>query len=130
MNEATNKDGLGTRFVLGGLLIISGVAISLSQLGLLPTIDIGRAWPIFLIIIGLARIGATLASRRQHGWALLLVGDWLLLNTMSDWTYVQASLPFLIVGFGALMVYRAMSDRRPAQRVADKSEFKESLNVG
>ncbi len=130
MSEDTNQKGLGTGFVTGTLLIAGGVVISLSQLGLFPTVDVGRIWPMFLILIGLARIGTTLGARRQHGWALLLVGDWLLLNTMSNWIYVQASLPFLIVGFGSLMVYRALSDRRPAQRTNGDSEFKESLNVG
>jgi hypothetical protein len=130
MNLATSNKGLGTRFVLGGLLIIGGVVISLSQLGLFPPIDVGRIWPMFLVLIGLARIGTTLGARRQHGWALLLVGDWLLLNTMSNWIYMQASLPFLIVGFGVLMVSRALSGRCPAQHANGESEFKESLNVG
>ena len=49
-------------------------------------------------------------ERHQQGWGLLLAGDWLLANTMTNWTYVQFSVPLLLAGLSLMTIIRGLRD--------------------
>jgi hypothetical protein len=85
----------------------------MQQLGLLRLVDLGRAWPLAVIVLALAALGATIKERRQRGWGLLMIGDWLLANTMTDWAYVQISVPLLLAGVGLFTIIRGLRDHVP-----------------
>ena len=47
---------------------------------------------------------------------LLLLGDWLFANTMTNWAYAQISWPIILTGAGALMIIRAIGRRDELDR--------------
>jgi hypothetical protein len=106
-----NTQELSTgRFLAGGALIAGGALLTAQTFGLLRFVDLGRSWPLFVIVLAFVRIGTTLRDRRQQGWSLLLAGDLLLANTMTDWMYVQYSAPMLLAGLGLVIIIRGLRD--------------------
>jgi hypothetical protein len=112
MNAEINDRSV-TGFVSGGALVLGGAVLTMQQLGLLRLVDLGRAWPLAVIVLALAALGATIKERRQRGWGLLMIGDWLLANTMTDWAYVQISVPLLLAGVGLFTIIRGLRDHVP-----------------
>jgi hypothetical protein len=107
-----NTQELSTgRFLAGGAVLAGGALLTAQTFGLLNFVDLGRSWPLFVIVLAFVRIGTTLKDRRQQGWGLLLAGDWLLANTMTDWTYVQYSAPMLLAGLGLMTIIRGLRDQ-------------------
>jgi hypothetical protein len=94
----------------GGALVTAGVLLMRQSVGLVHVVDLAHGWPVFVIVLAFAQLGATLKDRRQQGWGLLLAGDWLLANTMTDWAYVQFSVPVLLAGLGFLTIIRGLRD--------------------
>jgi len=50
------------------------------------------------------------------GGLLLLLGDWLFANTMTNWAYAQITWPIILTGVGALMIFRAIGNRDESAR--------------
>jgi hypothetical protein len=94
----------------GGALVTAGVLLMRQSVGLVHVVDLAHGWPVFVIVLAFAQLAATLKDRRQQGWGLLLAGDWLLANTMTDWAYVQFSVPALLAGLGFLTIIRGLRD--------------------
>jgi hypothetical protein len=115
------KKHYGARFIAGIAMIMTGGLLLLQQAGYLHAINLGRSWPLILIAFALVQLGTSLNKSRQSGWGLLLLGDWLFANTMTDWAYTQIALPILLAGFGAAMMLRAMR-RGNAQASAPPGE--------
>lgn len=110
------KKTFGTRFVAGSALMVTGGLLLLQQAGYLHMIDIARGWPILLIAFGIVQLGASIKESRQRGWGLLLVGDWLFANTMTNWAYAQLTWPIILTGVGALLIIRAIGSRDKSTR--------------
>jgi hypothetical protein len=102
----------GTRVATGAALMLGGGLLALQQLGYLHAVALSHSWPIIVIVLALMQIGSSLQAPRQRGWTLLLFGDWLLANTMTDWSYAQFTWPILLAGVGAVMILRAIEQRR------------------
>jgi hypothetical protein len=102
------KDRFGTRFIAGIGLMITGGLLLVQQAGFLHAVDLGRSWPLVLIAFAIMQLTTSLKQSRQRGWGLLVLGDWLFANTMTDWQYAQYSWPILLTGLGAVMVFRAL----------------------
>jgi cell wall-active antibiotic response 4TMS protein YvqF len=111
-----------TRLLTGGALIAAGALVALRAVGLLHFLDLARSWPLFVIVLAFVKIGATLRERHQQGWGLLLAGDWLLANAMTDWAYVQFSVPMLLAGFGLVTIIRGLRDRDHS-RMSDENSY-------
>jgi hypothetical protein len=105
------KKPFGTRFIAGGALMVTGGLLLAQQAGYLHAIEIARGWPIILIAFAIAQLGASIHESRQRGWGLLLLGDWLFANTMTNWAYAEVSWPIILTGAGALMIIRAFGRR-------------------
>jgi hypothetical protein len=103
----------GTRIVSGGALIIAGALLTAQQAGYLQSIALNRSWPLIIVLAALVQLARTMNAPRQRGWALLLMGDWLFANSMTDWTYAQFTWPILLAGVGTAMIVRAVSQRHP-----------------
>jgi hypothetical protein len=106
----------GTRVATGAALIFAGGLLALQQMGYLHAVALSHSWPIIVIVLALVQIGSSLNAPRQRGWSLLLFGDWLFANTMTDWTYAQFTWPILLAGVGAVMIFRAIEQRRTGDR--------------
>jgi hypothetical protein len=109
MNARLNN--LSTASLLTGIgLVTAGALLTRQSAGLLHSVDVAHSWPLFIIVLAFAQMVATLKERHQQGWGLLLAGDWLLANTMTDWAYVQFSVPVLLAGLGLMTIIRGLRD--------------------
>jgi hypothetical protein len=106
------RNPFGTKIAAGSALIIAGGLLALQQMGYLHAVALSHSWPIIVIMLALVQIGGSLNAPRQRGWSLLLFGDWLFANTMTDWAYAQFTWPVLLAGIGAVMILRAIEQRR------------------
>jgi hypothetical protein len=102
----------GLSIASGAALVFAGGLLALQQMGYLHALALSHSWPIVIIVLALFQIGSSLKSPRQRGWSLLLFGDWLFANTMTDWAYAQFTWPILLAGVGAVMIFRAIEQRR------------------
>jgi hypothetical protein len=96
--ESQAKMQVGTRLIAGTILVISGGALALGNSGLIDFVELQRSWPVVLIALALAQLAVTMRSPRLRGWGLLLLGDWLFMNTMTDWAYLRFTWPLLLAG--------------------------------
>jgi hypothetical protein len=100
-----------TASVLTGIaLVTAAVLLTRQSAGLLHSVDFAHGWPLFVIVLAFVQLVATLNELHQQGWGLLLAGDWLLANTMTDWAYVQISVPVLLAGLGLMTIVRGLRD--------------------
>ena len=70
------------KFVIGVCLVLVGVVLALDQLGLLYANHLLRFWPAALIIIGLVMLQRREGQSALRALVLIVVGGWLLLNTL------------------------------------------------
>jgi hypothetical protein len=108
--KARIKDPSTVSLLTGVALVTAGVLLTRQSVGLLHSVDLAHSWPLFVIVLAFVQMVATLKERRQQGWGLLLAGDWLLANTMTDWAYVQFSVPVLLAGLGLTTIIRGLRD--------------------
>ena len=80
--------------------------------GLLKAVDLQRSWPVVLIALALAQLAMTMRSPRLKGWGLLLLGDWFLVNTMTDWAYLHFAFPLLVAGVDYWIIAGGMNRNR------------------
>ncbi len=114
------KRHFGVRFIAGVAMVMTGGLLLLQQAGYLHAINLGRSWPLILIAFAIVQLGTTMNKSRQRGWGLLLLGDWLFANTMTDWAYAQITWAILLTSLGAAMIVRAM---RRGSRTARENYF-------
>ena len=106
-----SKRRIGATVMAGAALMATGALLLIQQVGFLNSISVSRGWPIILIILAMVQLAATMRDARQTGWGLLLIGDCLYANTMTDWAYAQITWPILLTLVGALMVFRSGAKR-------------------
>jgi uncharacterized membrane protein HdeD (DUF308 family) len=104
------KDPFTGSLLTGIALVTAGVLLTRQPAGLLHSVDLAHSWPLIVIVLAFVQLVATLKERHQQGWGLLLAGDWLLANTMTDWAYVQFSVPALLAGLGLMTIIRGLRD--------------------
>jgi hypothetical protein len=108
--NARLKDHSTGSLLTGIALVTAGALLTRQNVGLLHSVDLSHSWPLFVIVLAFVQLAATLKERHQRGWGLLLAGDWLLANTMTDWAYVQFSVPVLLAGLGLMTIIRGLRD--------------------
>jgi hypothetical protein len=64
------------------------------------------------------------------GLLLLLLGDSLFANTMTNWAYAQLTWPIILTGAGALLIFRAIGRRGESDRRDELSHDVERANQG
>jgi hypothetical protein len=104
------KDPSTVSLLIGVGLVTAGALLSRQPAGLLHSVDLAHSWPLFVIVLAFVQMVVTLKEPRQQGWGLLLAGDWLLANTMTDWAYIQFSVPVLLAGLGLMTIIRGLRD--------------------
>lgn len=98
----------------GGLIILVGTALLLDNLGLVQGRALWRWWPLFLVVMGLAKLGVGgSASGRIWGAFLVVVGGFFLSGNLGWTPYsLRRAWPLLIIGLGVVFLLRALE--RPA----------------
>jgi uncharacterized membrane protein HdeD (DUF308 family) len=100
-----------TASLMTGVALVTAGALLMRQGVELPhSVDLVQIWPVFVIVLAFAQMVATVKERHQQGWGLLLAGDWLLANTMTNWAYVEFSVPVLLAGLGLMTIIRGLRD--------------------
>jgi predicted membrane protein len=101
------------RLVLGGTVMVLGLALALDNFGLLHVRVVFRLWPMVLIAIGLTRLQQSVRyGGRPEGHVLTLVGVGLLLMNFGLLGFRQA-LAFLLLTVGGVIVFRAWRGANP-----------------
>src|SRR5258708_32110761 len=91
--ESQAKMRTGTRLIAGTILVLAGGALALGNSGLFMTVELQRSGPLALIAMGLPELVVTMRSPRLSGFGLLLLGDWLFMNTLTHCAYKQLAWP-------------------------------------
>ena len=97
--------------VLGICVILFGLALTLDQLNVPHAAFLVKLWPAILIALGAVKL-------RQHegfsggGFALVLIGAFLLVDQFSPDGLMDAFWPLLLVGLGILLVMKSLRQRR------------------
>jgi hypothetical protein len=107
--ESHAKMPAGIRLIAGTIMVIAGGALAFGNSGLFNAVELQRSWPVVLIALALAQLALTMRSPRLRGWGLLLLGDWLLMNTMTDWAYLRLAWPLLLAGVDYWIIVGGMS---------------------
>jgi hypothetical protein len=106
------------RGLMAGLLMIAvGLLFLGERLDWLRSDLAWSWWPGILVVMGLARLGwAQDREQRKGGLVLLLMGGWLLVNTLELFDlHWGSSWPLLLIGFGLIWTWEAIAgagDRR------------------
>jgi cell wall-active antibiotic response 4TMS protein YvqF len=90
----------------GVVLILGGVALTLAKLDLLRVTGLSSFWPLLVVALGVAQLFGLRGRRRRRGGAfLVLVGIWLLVNTLGLFgLFWNDSWPVLIVELAILRI--------------------------
>ncbi len=104
----------GSGIVIGGIIVLVGLALLLDNMGIVQFHDLWRYWPVFLIVYGVSRILSCRAvSSLIWGGAIALIGAFLLLDNLDiiafNFSYIW---PLLIIAFGLSLLVRALDRRR------------------
>jgi hypothetical protein len=105
-----SNDPFTAALLIGVALVTAGALLLRQSVDLAHSIDLARSWPLFVIVLAFAQMVATIKERHQQGWGLLLAGNWLLANTMTNWAYIQISVPVLLGGLGLTTIIRGLRD--------------------
>ena len=99
------------------------VTFVLGALFLADSADLLRAdsalsfWPVAVIALGLVVVLQPDTGNRLVGAVLLIAGVWLLLNAVDVWSYrFWQTWPYLLIVFGAWMIYRTYQMRERERR--------------
>ena len=94
-----------SQITTGLLLIALGLILLAHRLALLPQMDLHRLWPVFLLILGAARVYAPGEDGRRGGGAwMIFLGILFLLHTYSVFRLSQ-SWPLFIVAGGVSILF-------------------------
>lgn len=103
-----SNDPFTTSLLIGVALVTAGVLLMRPSLDFANSVDLVQSWPLFIVVLAFAQMVATIKQRHQQGWGLLLAGNWLLANTMTNWAYIQFSVPVLLAGLGLATIIREL----------------------
>ena len=103
-----SDDPFTSSLLIGVALITAGVLLLRPSLDFADSVDLVQSWPLFIVVLAFAQMVATIRQRHQQGWGLLLAGNWLLANTMTNWAYIQFTVPVLLAGLGLATIIREL----------------------
>lgn len=101
------------RFAFGVAAIVIGFLFLGDNLEWFEIDPIVDWWPLVLVLFGLVKL---LSGEVAWGLVLTLGGSWILLNTLSflRLDFWDVAFPLAFIGFGALLVVRALRGTTPA----------------
>lgn len=121
-NEDTTMPGSRNpvaQVVIGLSVLAIGVAVLMTNMGLVELPSIGLYWPVLLILFGLGKMLAARAvnERVSYGF-LILIGLALQLNRLGyDVFHFRTLWPLVLMVVGGAVLYQALSGRRRIETV-------------
>ena len=104
------SDPFTTTLLFGVALVTAAVLLMLPSVDFANSVNLVQSWPLLIVVLAFAQMVATIKERHQQGWGLLLAGNWLLANTMTNWAYIQFTVPVLLGGLGLMTIIRGLRD--------------------
>jgi predicted membrane protein len=115
------------RLMLGGIVMVLGLALALDNFGLFHVRSIFRLWPVILVVLGLTRLQQSVRhGGRPEGHVMTAIGVGLLLTNFGVLSFRQA-LAFFLLLVGAVIVLRAWRGIGPSS--ADALALESSQRV-
>ena len=104
-----------TQLVWGGVLLLLGAAILLSNLHVLPLGSVWHHWPLIFIAMGVGKLVSAETMRERTGaiwW--IFIGAWLYVSVLRLFGFgFHDSWPILLVGVGVSMVFKSLYRNTP-----------------
>jgi hypothetical protein len=114
---SANRPLVPPRLVLGMVTFVLGALFLADSADLLRADSALAFWPVALLALGLVVVLQPDPANRIVGALLLIAGVWLLLNAVGIWRYrFWQTWPYLLIVFGAWMIYRVYQLREKARR--------------
>lgn len=104
------SDPFTTTLLVGVALVTAAVLLMRPSVDFANSVNLVKSWPLLIVVLAFAQMVATIKERHQQGWGLLLAGNWLLANTMTNWAYIQFTVPVLLGGLGLMTIIRWLRD--------------------
>ncbi len=104
------SDPFTTTLLVGVALVTAAVLLMRPSVDFANSVNLVQSWPLLIVVLAFAQMVATIKERHQQGWGLLLAGNWLLANTMTNWAYIQFTVPVLLGGLGLMTIIRGLRD--------------------
>jgi hypothetical protein len=94
--------------VTGAIIVIVGVLLLLSQLGILHFQAVWRFWPLIFVFVGLSKLfEATAPSQRVWGGMLVVIGVLLLAHYFGHFRYgIDQIWPLFVIGGGLSLLFQ------------------------
>jgi hypothetical protein len=104
------RPGVTPQLAIGIFIMIAGVLLTLERLHVLDAVGLFRLWPAAVIAVGGSMLVRGDRKGRFWGWTLVILGVWLLLNTLGivHVTFGKLIWPLILTFVGARLVTQAM----------------------
>lgn len=97
-------------FVFGLMVMLTGVAFLLAELGVMDWRVGWHYWPLIIVAMGIAKLLEIRKDGTREGGFLVFVGVWLLLNQTGVLRW-RDSWPLVIVAIGVSMTWQALTGK-------------------
>lgn len=128
-NGERNRGLLTPRLLVGLAISLFGVVLVLDRLNLVIADDVLRWWPAVIVAVGalIYRQGRHVGGG-ANGVVVMIIGGWLLLNTLGvlQIGFWQLFWPLVLVGIGSALVLQALRRR---SRDAAGDDVDDTLNI-
>jgi hypothetical protein len=110
-------DVLTPKFVIGLFVLVAGVLLTVENLNLADTDGLFDYWPVSLIALGGVMLARVQEGQGRAGSVMLMVvGSWLLLNTLDivDVRFWELFWPLVLIVVGTNLIMQAVRPREDA----------------
>ena len=131
MSMDNNELGRGLmtpRLIVGLAIALFGLVLVLDRLNLVVADQALRLWPAVIVAIGALMYTQSRRTGGVNGIIVMIVGGWLLLNTLGILRvrFWEMFWPMVLIGIGSVLVMQAMRRRT---REASGADADDTLNV-
>jgi hypothetical protein len=100
--------------ITGASIVVIGIVLLLSQIGLIHLQAIWRFWPLFFVVVGLSKLfEATVPSQRIWGGMIAVIGCLLLAHYFGHFRYgIDQIWPLFVIGGGLSLLFQSYWTRR------------------
>ena len=105
----TSRAHYASQLVWGGVLLILGTTLLLSNLEVLEMDSVWRYWPLLIVAMGIGKLVAA-ETPRERGGAIwwIFIGAWLYISVFKVFGFgFHDSWPILLIGVGISMVVQS-----------------------
>lgn len=111
------------RIAVGGILVVFGILLIMSNVGILEDIPMHDYWPTFLVVLGLLRmVGAPRRPGPPDGYWMVVIGLWLQWSVLHLYNLgFRDTWPVLIVAWGVSILWESLERKTLTTRHEEKS---------